>query len=339
MNFNKFLKKSLSILVFSFLITSCATSYNNIQPNLLNYNSKIITDSVEIGYSYGVMKKIGNRKQVKKSKRKNLNVIAIEIKNKSNKTIHFNKDIQLSTYEGKITPVSPKESYKKINQSVASYLLALFRAEYRQSLGGHTEVFVGLNFYGAIYAIPNMIIANKGNRQLEKDLTTYSSENLIVAPNETKYGIISFYGENELKIFLDKFKKSRILNEDVVYLSPFRFDIASIFFTDTTSSVDEYCESLEKYLRKDDNFRELKIQKEYYYNGNLKSIGILSLHESVKGSFLNKIGTWHFYHESGIIRDIIDYNHRQEYHGRFLKYDRNGILLNQDEYKNNKRLK
>ncbi len=339
MNYIKLLKNSIGILVISLLLTSCATSYRNIQPNHIKYNSKIITDSLEIGYSYNVMKRAGNKKQVNKSTKKNLNVLAIEIKNKSNKTINFEKDIHLSTSQGEIILIDPLKSYKILNQAVLPHLLWMFGAQYNEYPNGESEFFVGINLYGAFMAIPNMIIAERANRQLKAELYNYSAENLVIAPNETEYGLISFYGQSELNIFLDRFKNFNILKENTIYESPFRYDTKSIFYLDSNKSVDEYCKWLEKYLRKDDNFRELNIQKQYYYNGKLKSIGVISHHESLNNNYLNNIGTWHYYYDNGQLKEVIDYNYQQEYHGRLIKYDRNGTLINQDEYKNNRRIK
>ncbi len=339
MKLMKSFRLTIEIIIISLLFVNCAASYKNIHPNKINYGSKIITDSVEIGYTYDAMERARNSKFVKKAKKKNLNILAFEIKNKSKQPIFFEKDIHLGTLDGEIIPINQKEVLQTLNQNVVTHLIWMFGAQYTKYSNGQSELTVGFNPFGAVFAIPNMIVAARANKLLREEFTTYSYEGLSIEPNETKYGIISFYGEKYLDVHLEQFRQKKILKSDVTYKAAFTFNERAIYFDNSYKSIEEYCNSLEKYLSKDSQFRDIEIKKDIFYNGKLKSIGVLSIHKDTFGSYQNKIGTWHFYHENGNLKELIDYNYKQEYHGRMIKYDRDGMITKEDKYINNKRLK
>ena len=70
--------------------------------------------------------------------------------------------------------------------------------------------------------------------------------------------------------------------------------------------------------------------KEFYENGQLKSIGKLELRPTFQSE--EKTGQWQFYYENGTIKQICNYSHNF-LNGEFKFYHENGQLMQVGNYK------
>ena len=112
----------------------------------------------------------------------------------------------------------------------------------------------------------------------------------------------------------------------------------NLYKIDTNISYQAYYDTIIKLVTHPD-IEDIKISSQIYSNGNLKLIGLEAKHYiKVEGDYTNynnyvKIGTWRYFYENGQIKMLVDYDLKENKDGRLIKYDKDGNIKKQEEYK------
>ncbi|AXT52111.1 hypothetical protein D1818_15150 [Aquimarina sp. BL5] len=187
--------KLLKILVIATLMGSCASGYKTIVPAQINYKSSSVDQSVVLNYEYNLLNKRYSKKEIKKG----VKLIAVKITNNGDRDLVFDKDILLQNQSGTpLTILESKQVFKKLKQSVPSYLWYLLLAplnlqttktnEFGQTTSNN--VFpVGL-IVGPGIAGGNMIVAGSANKKFKMDLYMYNLQGTRIKKGSTVYGLV-----------------------------------------------------------------------------------------------------------------------------------------------------
>ncbi|PWG05722.1 hypothetical protein [Polaribacter aquimarinus] len=203
------LLKYINILGLLLLFSSCASGYRAINLNNLNYISTSTDKGVVLEYKYEILEK----KYKKKELVKGIRLIAVKIKNNSQRDLVFGKDIKL-TYDDKSTiyVMENEKVFALLKQSSASYLWYLLLTPMNlytnQTQNGFTRQTsstpIGL-VIGPGLAGGNMIAAGSANTKFEKDLLEYNINGVTIKKGETVSGLIGIRSDdyNSIKVKID----------------------------------------------------------------------------------------------------------------------------------------
>lgn len=212
------MKKQISkliTLICVLVLSSCASSYRNINPTTLNYNSHDLQDGIGISYKYDVLREKGNKKYAKKELKKNVKLIAVKITNNTDSVINIGKDVAFYSGQNQIFPMEPmivKESIKQIVPGYLPYLLLTF-VNLTVTKGTSTDVIpIGLGL-GPGITFGNMAIAGSANKNLLKELNQYNILNEDIQKNESIYGIIGIRNYGYSPISLKMINKDKKITE------------------------------------------------------------------------------------------------------------------------------
>src|SRR5690606_25601958 len=98
---------------------SCASGYKNIQPKTINYLSTNSDSGITMEYKYNLL----HKKYAKKEVKKGVKLIAIKVKNESDRDVMFGRDIKLTYENGADVQIMENEKvFKTLKQSPTSYL-------------------------------------------------------------------------------------------------------------------------------------------------------------------------------------------------------------------------
>ena len=188
----------LSIVI---LLNSCASGYKPIQPASLNYISNNTLHGVTLEYKYDLL----NKKYAKKETKKGLRLVAVKVKNNTEKDLVFGKDIKLNFESGnELYLLENEKTFKSLKQSPASYLFYLLLSPIqlftkKTNSNGMTEQTsstpIGL-IIGPGLALGNMIVASNANKKFKTELNDYSINGKIIKKGETVFGLITFQSDN-----------------------------------------------------------------------------------------------------------------------------------------------
>ena len=117
------MSKILLLLVTIFSFTSCASGYKNIQPKTINYLSTNSDSGITMEYKYNLL----HKKYAKKEVKKGVKLIAIKVKNESDRDVMFGRDIKLTYENGADVQIMENEKvFKTLKQSPTSYLFYFY---------------------------------------------------------------------------------------------------------------------------------------------------------------------------------------------------------------------
>ena len=188
----KLLKISL-LLTITLLFNSCASNYQTINPQELNYFSNHGKDGILLEYQYDLLEK----KYKKKENKKGLKLVAIKIKNYSEKDIVFGKDFKL-TYENgdELIILENVRVFKSLKQNTPIYLLYLLLTGMRitnthisQNSVETNSIPIGL-IVGPGLAGSNMVKSSSANRKFKTELREFDILSSTIKKGETIYGLI-----------------------------------------------------------------------------------------------------------------------------------------------------
>ena len=194
--------KLLLALGAVFYLSGCASSYPGIQPENLSYNSKnIAEDGITMGYRYDLLPK----KYAKKEKKEDIRLVAVKLKNNTNKELVFGQDYKL-VFEGgnNVTVLSKDKVFSELKQKGAFHLLYLLLTPVtlnKTTNDGNGSVTtesifpIGLIIGPGIAAL-NLIKASSSNKRFEKELYKYNLNNESLKPGEEKFGIIGIRSDS-----------------------------------------------------------------------------------------------------------------------------------------------
>ncbi len=186
------------LLVTLTLLTSCASKYNKINPEAINYLSKSSENNIVLEYKYNTL----GKKYLKKELQYGVKTVSVKITNNSDKDIVLGTDFKFTYENGDgIILLEADYVFKTLKQSPASYLWYL-PLSFLQLYTGTTTTQNGGYYYsepktfpigviiGPGIAFGNMIAAGDANNNFKNDLTTFDLINKKIKKGETVYGII-----------------------------------------------------------------------------------------------------------------------------------------------------
>lgn len=194
----KFLKL-ISLLLFITLMQGCASRYQKIEPEKIDYIASNPFEKITLDYKYDLLSK----KYKKKETGNNIKLVAVKITNNSNKDLIFGKNIKIiSSNNREIDIVDNETIFKILRQRPASYLWYMLLAPLNIYEGGNTTP-IGLALVpGAVGG--NIIIANSANKKFRNELIKYNITGLTIKKGEILYGLIGInsnsYESLKLKI-------------------------------------------------------------------------------------------------------------------------------------------
>lgn len=185
------IKSSIALICISFVLFSCAASYKPIDPPSVNYRAYNDEEGLEFSYQYEVLAYRNNRRYEKKESKKGYNIIAVKLKNKTDRVLDFSRDIQISTMQGVPLMLADNEtSAKNLRQGVFGYLLyGLLVYREVECVNNECEVKQTIPIGLGIAAL-NMLVAGGSNAKMRSEFVQYNIVNRAIKPGETVYGII-----------------------------------------------------------------------------------------------------------------------------------------------------
>lgn len=193
----KFYKLTLALLGMIYL-TSCASGYKMIEPQNLDYNSQNVSEKgISLEYRYDLLPK----KYAKKEKKSGIKLVAIGLKNNTNKPLTFGRDFKISFENGKsVMLLSQEKVFSKLKQQGAYHLFYLgltptniYSTETSNGYTTSENVFpVGL-ILGPGLAGYNLLRASSANKKFKKELEEYNLNGEIINPGQEKFGLIGIH--------------------------------------------------------------------------------------------------------------------------------------------------
>lgn len=192
----------LSGVIIALFLTSCASTYKNLNPETANFSSTEKNENgINVSYEYLTLKK----KYAKKANKKDIRTVAIKIENTTDKTITYNSDFKLATTGNEyLSVLHPNDTYDNIRQKPGThfwYLLLSFIQLQKTSTNsyGYTEtenIFpIGL-IIGPGIALGNFFTAKSANTKFKNEIDQYNIYNTPIAPGESKTFLIAIRHSN-----------------------------------------------------------------------------------------------------------------------------------------------
>jgi hypothetical protein len=194
------LKKIALLIVVVVLYASCASYYQTINPQTVNYLSKSEDQGVKLEYKYELL----NKKYKKKELAKGVRLIAVKITNKSNRDLVFGKDFKLNyDNDSEIYVMDNDRVFTSLKQSPASYLwyllltpTNLYTTETENGYQTQNTVFpIGL-ILGPGLTAGNMTAASTANKKFKSDLIRYNLNGLTIKQGQTVSGLIGIRSDD-----------------------------------------------------------------------------------------------------------------------------------------------
>ena len=195
------LLKFISLVLFFFILSSCASGFKTINLNTLNYLSNNTDKGVRLDYKYNLL----NKKYAKKEIKKGIKLVAIKITNNTDTDLVLGEDIKLTYNNGQeLIILDDKKTYNSLKQGVATYLLYLLLTPMnlyttKTNSNGFQEQTsstpIGL-VVGPGLTVGNMIAAGSANKKFKTDLSTYKIYGTTIKKGSTSYGLIGVKSDN-----------------------------------------------------------------------------------------------------------------------------------------------
>ncbi|MHB0756530.1 hypothetical protein [Polaribacter sp. M15] len=194
------LKKIALLIVVVVLYASCASSYQTINPQTVNYLSKSEDQGVKLEYKYELL----NKKYKKKELAKGVRLIAIKITNNSANDLVFGENVTLNYDNGSAIYVMDNDRvFTSLKQSPASYLwyllltpTNLYTTETENGYQTQNTVFpIGL-ILGPGLTAGNMTAASTANKKFKSDLIRYNLNGLTIKQGQTVSGLIGIRSDD-----------------------------------------------------------------------------------------------------------------------------------------------
>jgi len=183
------------LISISLLLTSCAGAYHPIKPGILSYNAHNNLDQIDFSYKYGVNQERQNKKYAKKEIKKGVSVIAVQIKNNTNKPIVIKDNISFYANNQRVYPLEPLALKSMLKQQGGYYLFyLLFTPMTFTTFDGNGNVQSSYPYglvLGPALAFGNLIGASTANKTM---INEFSKENIItktIEPGEKVSGLMA----------------------------------------------------------------------------------------------------------------------------------------------------
>lgn len=190
------LPRIILLLIVLVCLNSCASGYNVINPEGLNYISSNTSNDVVLNYKYDLLDKKYEKKELKKG----IKLVAVKITNNSDEELIFGKSLKLIHENGnEIYVMNNEEAFVSLKQSVASYLFYLLLSPVnlyvtKSSDNGFQQETsstpIGL-ILGPGLTAGNMIAAGSANKKFKTEMLDYNINGTVISKGKTVYGLVA----------------------------------------------------------------------------------------------------------------------------------------------------
>jgi hypothetical protein len=200
------------MMVTILLMSSCATSYRAIKPELFKYPSSQTEDGIQIAYKYDVLRAAGNKRYSEKESNQGLRLIAIQIRNQSDSTIRLGRDCDLFVGDVRVLPMEPSVLSDRLKQKVWPYYFYLLMTFVNVQYAIVTPSSITTGSWPVGYVLGpgltllNVTKATSANRQMYYNLKDGDVWNRDILGGETVYGLIGLEGRDVVPIHIRKRK-------------------------------------------------------------------------------------------------------------------------------------
>lgn len=187
------------LLAIIIILNSCASGYQMINPNSLNYNSIDTKNGISLKYKYDLL----NKKYAKKETKKGVKIVAIKITNNSENDIVFGKDMKLAYENGnELYIMENNKVFKSLKQNTITYLLYLLLTPmtFNKTTSNENGVKTSSTPIGLVIgpglAGGNMIVAGSANKKFKTELLEFNLNGITIKKGETTSGLIGIKSDN-----------------------------------------------------------------------------------------------------------------------------------------------
>lgn len=117
------MKRITYLTALLILFSSCASKYNPITIDNLNYRTDKKGSDIEYAVNTNVLMEFDNNKYANKALKKDVSIIAIELTNHTDKTLDLDRDLQFLSGNNPINPVDMEVAHSLIKQPAGLYWL------------------------------------------------------------------------------------------------------------------------------------------------------------------------------------------------------------------------
>lgn len=204
------------VVIMAFLLSNCASTYKELNPDRQYYTQKSVQDGVEFSYKYNLLREYKNKKYAKREDKKAIRIVAIKITNSSSQVITLGENAKIYAGDSEVVLLDPKFVHAELKQGVAIYALYLLMLPMQvnfsrsSSFGSgvpqsNTSGYpVGLILAPAL-AVGNGLVAHSANQKFKNELLLFNMIGRKIQPKETVYGLIGIrdtqYSSLSLKLF------------------------------------------------------------------------------------------------------------------------------------------
>jgi hypothetical protein len=182
--------KPFALLLSIFFLSSCASSYDLINPPNLNYLSNSTDKSVTLDYKYNLLPK----KYAKKETKNNIKLIAVKLTNNSGRDLVFGKDIKLVYGNGSaVVLIDDDQVFKALRQQSGYYLfyMILTGATLNTTSDGQQTNSIPIGYaLGPGLTATNMIVATTANKSFKEELLKYNIIGVTIKNKAIVYGLV-----------------------------------------------------------------------------------------------------------------------------------------------------
>ena len=182
------------LLIYSsilLLFTSCASSYRSVHANKIKYQAINSGDALEYSYRYDILRKAGNKKLAKKEDRKNIHLVAFQLKNNTSESLIIGEDIQFYADNKPLYSLDVSEPYRALKQHPWMYALYLpIILTIDLNANGEDD---GKNIpIGLGIGVGNFTMSMVANKRFATELFDNYLRGKVIRPGEVKSGLLAF---------------------------------------------------------------------------------------------------------------------------------------------------
>ncbi|MCB0492851.1 MAG: hypothetical protein KDC93_10590 [Cyclobacteriaceae bacterium] len=191
--------RSITLLLATIFLFSCASSYKPILPQQMTYTSLEGNEGIGYSYRYNVLRETGNKKYANKEEKKALKLVALQIKNNTNGDIRLKEHAKFYMGDNMVLPIEPAQLHQQVKQIGALYMLwsLLFLNITNCDKGECSNIPIPIGLAGGLM---NWSVASKANKNFMTELITNNILDKTIAPGETVTGLIGLSADASLPI-------------------------------------------------------------------------------------------------------------------------------------------
>lgn len=178
-----------SLLLLSVFFSACAAKYQAIRPGEISFSEPDFEDDVQISFRQGVLMLSGNEKMSNRELKGDLQLLAVNVRNTSDRTINFIEDVKLYADDQMILPLDQKIVHTALKQRAPLYFLYFLLFGYLEFCNGSdcTNIPVPI---GVPIGLLNYNKANQANDAFREELKRYDLLNMSIEPGQEVFGLI-----------------------------------------------------------------------------------------------------------------------------------------------------